>query len=60
MNFSYLECLVKRAVTKSTNKEVLNSVLKEFRKGSSEDVFIDIDKRNFPENKYNILTLDIK
>ena len=60
MNFSYLECLEKRAVTKSKNKEVLNSVLKEFRKGSSEDVFIDINKRNFPENKYNILTFDIK
>ena len=54
------ECLEKRAITKSTNKDVFNSVLKEFRKRLSEDIFIEINKRNFPANKYNILTLDIK
>ena len=54
------ECLEKRALTKSTNKDVFNSILKEFRKGLSEDIFIEINKINFPANKYDILTLDIK
>ena len=35
-------------------------MLKEFRKGLSEDIFIEINKINFPANKYNILALDIK
>ena len=32
----------KRAPTKRTNKGVFNSILKEFRKGFSEDIFIEI------------------
>ena len=54
------ECLEKRALTKSTNKDVFNSVLEESRKGLSEDIFSEANKRNFRANKYNILTLDIK
>ena len=54
------ECLEKKALTKLTDKNVFNSVLKGFRKGLSEDIFIQINKMNFPTKKYNILTLDIK
>ena len=54
------KCLEKRALTKSTNKDAFNSILKEFTKGLSEDIFIEIKKWNFPANKYNVLTLDIK
>ena len=43
---------------KSTYKT--NSVLNEFRKRISEDVFIKINKRHLPANKYDIETLDIK
>ena len=55
-----VECLEKRALTKSTYKDVFSSILKESRKGLSEDIFIEINKINFTANKYNILTLDIK
>ena len=54
------ECLEKRPLTKWTNKDVFNSILKEFRKGLSEDIFIEISKRNFFTNKHNLLTLNIK
>ena len=54
------KCLEKRALTKSTNKDAFNSILKEFTKGLSEDIFTEIKKWNFPANKYNVLTLDIK
>ena len=54
------KCLEKRALTKSTNKDAFNSILKEFTKGLSEDIFIEIKKWNFPASKYNVLTLDIK
>ena len=54
------KCLGERALTKSTNKDVFNSTLKEFRKGLSENVFIEINKRHFPASKYNIFPLDIK
>ena len=50
----------KRALTKSTYKDAFSSILKKSRKGLSEDIFIEINKRNFAANKYNILTLDIK
>ena len=49
-----------KTLTKSTSKDVFHSILKEFRKGLSEDIFIEINKINFPTNKYNILALDIK
>ena len=35
-------------------------MLKEFRKGISENIFIEINKRHLPANKYDIVTLDIK
>ena len=57
------ECLEKTAFTKSTNEDVFNSsnsILKEFRRGLSEDIFTEINKRNFRANEYNILPLDIK
>ena len=54
MSFSY------RWMFREKNKDVFNSILKEFRKGLSEDIFIEINKINFPANKYDILTLDIK
>ena len=54
------ECLEKRALTKWTNKDIFNSILKEFRKGLSEDIFIEISKINFFANKHNLLTLNIK
>ena len=50
---------LKRALTKPT-KDVFNSILKEFRKGISENIFIEINKRHLPANKYDIVTLDIK
>ena len=50
------ECLEKRALTKWTNKDVFNSILR----GLSEDIFIEISKRNFFANKHNLLTLNIK
>ena len=54
MSFSY------RWMFREKNKDVFNSILKEFRKGLSEDIFIEINKINFPANNYDILTLDIK
>ena len=56
------ECLEKRTLTKWTNKDVFHSILKEFRKGLSGDIFIEINKINFQNktNKYNILALGIK
>ena len=54
------ECLEKRTLTKPTNKDVFHSILKEIRKGLSEDIFIEINKINIPANKYNILALGIK
>ena len=33
-----------RALTKSTNNDVFNSILQEFRKGLSEDIFIKTNK----------------
>ena len=50
---------LKRALTKPTNKDVLNSILKEFRKGFSEVIFMEINKRHFLAKNY-IVTLDIK
>ena len=38
------KCLEKRALTKSTNNDVFNSILQEFRKGLSEDIFIKTNK----------------
>ena len=51
---------LKRTLTKPTKEVVFNSVLNEFRKGTSKDIFIEINKRHFPANKYDIVTLDIK
>ena len=50
------ECLEKRALTKWTNKDVFNSILR----GLNEDIFVEISKRNFFANKHNLLTLNIK
>ena len=38
------KCLEKRVLTKSTNNDVFNSILQEFRKGLSEDIFIKTNK----------------
>ena len=51
---------LKRTLTKPTNKYVFNSISTEFRKGFSEDIFIEINKYHFPANKYYIVNLDIK
>ena len=46
--------------TYEINKDVFNSILKEFTKGLSEDIFTETKKWNFPANKYNVLTFGIK
>ena len=45
----------KSSQKKSTNKDVFNTVLKKFRKGLSEDIFIEINKTSFRANKYVLL-----
>ena len=40
------ECLEKRALTKWTNKDVFNSILR----GLNEDIFVEISKLNFFAN----------
>ena len=52
--------LGEKSTYKIIKQRCFNSMLKEFRKGLSEDIFIEINKINFPANKYNILALDIK
>ena len=59
---NFAECLEKRVLKKSANKDVFNSVLEEFRKRLSKQYFIEINinKRHFPVNKYGFLTINIK
>ena len=52
--------LGEKSTYKIIKQRCCNSMLKEFRKGLSENIFIEINKINFPANKYNILALDIK
>ena len=49
------ECLEKKALTNQQAKMFFNSILKETRKGWSEDIFIEFNKRNFPAKKYNMI-----
>ena len=54
------EFVITEKSTYKINRDVFKSILKEFRKGISEDIFIQINKRRFPAKKYDIVTLDIK
>ena len=60
MSDCWFQLPLKRALTKPTNKDIFNSVLKEFRQGFSEVVFMEINKRHFLAKNYDIVTLNIK
>lgn len=58
--FNFCQCLEKRALKKSANEDIFRSILEEFQKRLNEEFFIETNKKHFPSNTYNFLTVDIK
>ena len=58
--FTFVDCLERRALKRSANEEVYKEILQHFQKEMNEEEFLQRNAKNFGKGKYEPLQVDTK